>query len=194
MSSRKFILFFLGIFILGALPMVIIQPTGAASAGLSSGFALPLEHPIYIGLSVMLGLLAALIGRDGPIFIPVTLVAAMVMGHAVNMDKQVFPAIPIMILVCLLIVIFIAGVLQRKAELLGVLLAASVGFQLGQNTGYMMPDIGMPLYFLIGVVLGVLLITATSISLGLTLFSDEWKFGRSLRDSPRLTGFRSLFR
>ncbi len=184
----------MGIFLLGALPMVIIQPTGAASAGLSAGFALPLEHPIYIGLCVMLGLLAALIGGDGPIFIPLTLVTTLVMGHAVSLDEQLFPALPIMILVCILMVIFIAGVLQRKAELLGVLIAASIGFQLGQNTGYMAPDIGMPLYFLIGVVLGVLLITATSISLGLTLFSDEWKFGRSLRDSPRLNGFRSLFR
>ena len=194
MSSRKFILFFTSIFILGAMPMVILQPSGSASAGLSAGFTLPLEHPIYIGFSIALGLLASLIGRDGPIFIPATLMAMMVMGHAVGLDKANFPAAPYMILVSMLIVVLIAGILDRKAELLGVLLSASLGFQLGANTGDMAPDIGVPLYFLIGVLLGVLLITSVAISLGLTIFSDDWKFGRALRESPKLNGFRSLFR
>lgn len=193
MSSRKFILFFASIFLLGALPMVILQPSGAASAGLSAGFTLPLEHPIYLGFSVMLGLLASLIGRDGPIFIPATLMAMMVMGHAVGLDQEQFPATPYMVLASMLIVVLIAGVLERKAELLGVLLAASLGFQLGANTRDMAPAIGVPLYFLIGVLLGVLLITSVAISLGLTLFSEDWRFGRALRESPKLHGFRSLF-
>lgn len=194
MSSKKFILFFVGIFVLGALPMVILQPSGAASAGLSAGFTLPLEHPIYIAFSVLLGLLASLIGRDGPIFIPATLISMIVMGHAVGLDKQHFPAAPYMVLTSMLIVVLIAGVLERKAELLGVLLAASLGFQLGANTGNMAPDIGVPLYFLIGVLLGVLLVTCAAISLGLTVFNEDWKFGRALRDSSKLHGFRSLFR
>lgn len=193
MSSRKFILFFAGIFILGALPIVILQPSGAASAGLSAGFTLPMEHPIYVGFSVLLGLLASLIGRDGPIFMPITLIAMMVMGHAVEMDTTLFPDADRMVFISMLIVLLIAGVLNRKAELLGVLLAASLGFQLGAHTADMMPDIGVPLYFLIGVLLGVLLITAVAISLGLTLFSDDWRVGRVLRDSPKLSGFRSLF-
>ncbi len=179
---------------LGALPMIIIQPSGAASAGLSAGFTLPLEHPIYIGFAILLGLLASLTGRDGPIFIPATLMAMMVMGHAVELDKDQFPAAHYMVLVSMLIVVLIAGVLDRKAELLGVLLAASIGFQLGANTSDMTPDIGVPLYFLIGVLLGTLLITCVAISLGLTLFSEDWKFGRMLRESPKLNGFRSLFR
>lgn len=178
---------------LGALPMVILQPSGAASAGLSAGFTLPLEHPIYIGFSILLGLMASLIGRDGPIFIPSTLMAMIVMGHATGLDKALFPSAEYMVLVSMLIVVLIAGVLERKAELLGVLLSASLGFQLGANTGDMAPDIGVPLYFLIGVLLGVLLITSVAISLGLTVFSEDWKFGRALRESPKLNGFRSLF-
>ncbi len=178
---------------LGALPMVIIQPSGAASAGLSAGFTLPLEHPIYVIFSIMLGLLASLIGRDAPIFIPATIMAMMVMGFCVDVGRNVLPAASLMILVSMLIVVLIAGVLERKGELLGVLLSASLGYQLGGNIHVMSPDIGVPLYFLIGALLGVLLLVAAAISLGLTLFSEDWKFGRILRESPKLSGFRSLF-
>jgi len=193
MSSKKFILFFAGIFCLGVLPIVIAQPSGAASAGLSAGFTLPLEHPIYVGLCVLMGLLASLIGRDSPIFIPAVVLAMLVMGHVLRLDATLYPAMPYVILSCLLLVVLIAGIIERRAELMGVMLAASLGFQLGWHTVRLMPDIASPLYFLIGVMLSVLLIMAVAISLGLTLFSDEWVIGRMLRESPRLAGFRSLF-
>lgn len=194
MSSRKFILFFAGIFCLGALPIMIVQPSGTASAGLSAGFTLPLEHPVYVGLCVVMGLLASLIGRDGPIFIPAVLLAMLVMGHLLGLDAALYPASPYMILASVLLVVLVAGILDRRAELMGVMLAASLGFQLGWHTVRLMPDIAAPLYFLMGVLLSVLLITAVAISLGLTLFSDEWVVGRALRESQRLSGFRSLFR
>jgi hydrogenase/urease accessory protein HupE len=194
MSSRKFILFFTGIFCLGALPIIIAQPSGAASAGLSAGFALPLEHPVYVVLCVLLGLLASLIGRDGPVFIPAALLALLVMGHLLGLDMQLYPATPYMILASVLLVVLVAGILDRRAELMGVMLASSLGFQMGWHTIRLMPEIASPLYFLMGVMLSVLLITAVAISLGLTLFSDEWVIGRTLRESPRLSGLRSLFR
>ena len=193
MSSRKFILFFAGIFCLGALPIVIAQPSGAASAGLSAGFTLPLEQPVYIVLCMFMGLLASLIGRDGPIFIPSVTLAMLLLGHVIGAGS-IYPDAPAMMLASILLVVLVAGILDRRAELIGILLATSLGFQLGTHTVTLMPDIAAPIYFLMGVMLSALLIMAVSISLGLTLFSDEWVVGRTLRESPKLSGFRSLFR
>lgn len=194
MSSRKFILFFLGIFCLGALPIAIVQPSGAASEGLNAGFILPLEQPVFAAFCIMMGLLASMVGRDGPIYMSASMLSAIVIGHVMHYDMQKFHMAPYIILTSLLLVVLIAGVVVRRAELLGVLLATSIGFQLGSHSMSLLPDAATTLYFLLGVLLSVLLLIATSISLGLTLFSDDWQLGKMLRESKQLDGFRSLFR
>jgi hydrogenase/urease accessory protein HupE len=193
MSGKKFILFFLGIFILGALPIVIMQPTGSASAGLSAGFTLPFEQPWIVFFVALMGLIVALVGKDALITLPICLLSMLVAGHMLGLNPLHYAAAPYILLGSTLLVAFVAGVMVRKAELFGLLIAVSIGFQLGWHTIRGVPDIASPLYFLIGIMLGTLLVLAVSISLGLTLVSDESKLGRYLRESARFQGMRTLF-
>lgn len=194
MSSRTFIFFFLSIFCLGAMPIAIIQPTGIASEGLNAGFVMPLEQPVFAILCVIAGLLASLIGRNSHIYMSISLLAMLVVGHVINYDVKQFSLVPYIILSSILLLILIAGVTVKRAELLGILIAASLGFQLGMHSMFIVSDTASALYFLLGILLSVTMLLATSISLGMALLSEDWQLGRILRDSQRLDGFRSLFR
>lgn len=193
MSGRKFILFFLGIFIIGALPIVILQPTGASSAGLSAGFALPFEHPWALLLLAISGILVALIGREALITLPICLLSMLVAGHMLGLSPTHYTAIPYILLGSILLIAFIVGMMERKAELWGSMMAMSVGFQLGWHTIKSTPEIASPLYFLIGVLLGSVLILAISASLSLTFLSDESPLGRFVRDPNRWQKIRLIF-
>jgi hydrogenase/urease accessory protein HupE len=59
MNTRVFAALFTVIFLVGAIPMLLVHPSGAASAGLAAGFVLPLGNLLHVCILISIGLLSA---------------------------------------------------------------------------------------------------------------------------------------
>jgi len=193
MSSRRFILLSAAIFLLGALPFLIVQPTAAASAGLSLGFAAPFSQMVVLGLVVLCGLLAAVLPRDGLVQIALVFSLMLLVGGMLMLDRLQFPMIRYFILGAILCVGLMVGVTRQKFTLMVLLVVGSVGFHLGGFYMASLPGIAAPMYYLLGVMLSLCLSLAISIAFGITLFGDHELLWERVKESPRLGFFRKLF-
>lgn len=173
MSSKRFFGVFLAIFLIGALPFALVQPSGSASAGLANGFVAFLENPSHLALFMMLGLLAPLLGRDAALVMPVSVVVMFVMGGLQLIDPNVLRMIPFFTLGGVLLVALSLNMIRSRMSLLAALVCCSIGFQMGMYYLQSVPDIAMPLFYLIGSALAISLVMGAAISLGLTLIGDE---------------------
>ena len=193
MSSRRFILFAIGLFMLGALPFLILQPTAAASAGLSLGFSAPLEHLPVIVLLFIAGLLCALLPRDGLVLMPLAFTLMIMLGGMLVLDVEQFPTIRYFVLGAVLCLSLLVGITRQKLTLLAILLLASLGFHLGGHYMETVPNIASPMYFLLGVLLSLSLMLAISVAFGVTLVGDHELAWNRLKEAPRFRWVRELF-
>lgn len=193
MSSRRFIMLSAAIFLLGALPFLIVQPTAAASAGLSLGFSAPFQQWQVLALVVASGLAAALLPRDGLIQIGLVFTLMVMVGGMMMLDRVSYPFIRYFVLGAILCVGLMIGITRQKFALVAVLMLASVGFHLGGFYMASLPTIAAPMYYLLGVLSSLSLTLAISIAFGITLFGDHEQLWEKFRDSPRFAVIRSLF-
>lgn len=193
MSSRRFILFAIGLFLLGALPFLILQPTAAASAGLSLGFSAPLEHWFVVGLLFAAGMLCALLPRDGLVLMPLAFTLMTMLGGMLVLDLSLYPTIRHFVLGAVLCLALLVGITRQKLTVLAILLLASLGFHLGGYYMERVPSIASPMYFLMGVLLSLGMMLAISVAFGVTLFGDHESTWNKLRESQRLRWLRELF-
>jgi len=173
MSSRRIILLFASIFCLGALPFLIVQPSGPASAGLSSGFTMPIEHIGHLFVLAAVGVMAAWVRHEAILLFPLSCVLLFVIGQFLYLDAAQFPKIYLFVFGAILLFALSVGLVQRKAALLGMALSASAGFHLGMFYIRQLPEIASPIFFTLGNILSLTLILATSVSFGLTLIGED---------------------
>ncbi|MBN66487.1 MAG: hypothetical protein CMM94_02835 [Rickettsiales bacterium] len=173
MSSKRFIALFVTIFIVGALPFIIIQPSGAASAGLSSGFTMPIENIAHLLMLLAIGVVATFIGRDAILLLPLCFVLMFVVGAALHIDSSAYPMIRMFILGAILLFAMAVGLIRSKRGLFAVAMSASLAYHLGMYYMKSVPEIAAPIYFVVGNILCLILIMATSISFGLTLMGES---------------------
>lgn len=181
------------IFLLGALPFLIVQPTAAASAGLSLGFAAPFGQVLVLIIVIGCGLAAALLPRDGLIQIGLVFTLMLMVGGMLMLNTEQFPFIRFFVLGAILCVGLMVGVTRQKFTLLALLVIGSVGFHLGGFYMSQLPIIAAPMYYLLGVLLSLSLCLAISIAFGITLFGDHEVLMEKLKQSPRFAYLRSLF-
>lgn len=193
MSSRRFIVFSIMLFILGALPFLIAQPSAAASAGLSLGFSAPLEHAGILALLVTCGLVAALLPRDGLVLIPVAFTLMIMVGGMMRVDAAQFPVMRYFILGAILCMSLLVGIAREKLTVLMVLVLASLGFHLGGFYLSEVPGIASPIYYLLGVLLSLGMVLAITVAFGVTLFGDNEAAWERLKQSPRVAFIRDIF-
>jgi len=173
MTSKRFILIFASIFLLGAMPFLIYQPNGAASAGLSSGFTLPIEKLIHMLVFLALGAYASWQRGNAVLMMPLGFLFLFVTGVSLEIDHTHYPLIPMFMLGSVLLFAVAMAIIQNRAGILGMAVAASLGFHFGRHYIRQMPDIASPLYFLLGNITAFALIFATAISFGLTMRADQ---------------------
>ena len=173
MTSKRFFGVFIAIFVLAALPFVLVQPSGLASAGLANGFSAVIESPTHILLFMMLGLLATLLGRDAVMVLPLSIVVMFLMGGMQLMDSEELRMLPFFTLGGVILVALSLNLVRSKPSLLAALICCSIGFQMGIYYVRNVPDIAMPLFYLIGNALALGLVLGVSVSLGLTLIGDD---------------------
>ncbi len=193
MSSRRFVMLSAAIFLLGALPFLIVQPTAAASAGLSLGFAAPFSQILVLVLVIGGGLGSALMPRDGLIQIGLVFTLMLMVGGMLMLDRELFPFVRYFVLGAILCVGLMVGVTRQKFTLAALLTIGSVGYHLGGFYMSQLPVIAAPMYYLLGVLLSLSLTLAISIAFGITLFGDHEQLWEKFRDSPRLAYLRSFF-
>lgn len=193
MSSRRFILLAVGLFLLGALPFLVLQPTAAASAGLSLGFSAPLSHLVIIGLLFISGLLCALLPRDGLVLMPLAFTLMIMLGGMLRLDAAQLPGIRYFVLGVVLCLSLLVGITRQKLTLLAVLLLASMGFHFGGFYMQAVPAIASPMYYLLGVLMSLGMLLAISVAFGVTLFGDHEAAWDRLKESPRLRWLREIF-
>lgn len=193
MSNRRFILFSAALFLLGALPFLIIQPTAAASAGLSLGFSAPFEDWGVLLLVIAAGLGSALLPREGLILVALAFTMMVMVGGMLVLNPQQFPSARYFVLGAILCLTLLVGVTRQKYTLLALLVVASIGFHLGGVYLASIPTIATPMYYLLGVLLALGVIMAISIAFGVTLFGDHEPTWYKIANSPRMAFLRKLF-
>lgn len=193
MSSQRFIMLTMVLFILGALPFLIAQPTAALSAGLSLGFSAPLEHAALLMMIVVVGIAAALLPRDGLLLLPIAFTLMIMVGGALVLDVIQYPFLRYFILGAILCMGLLVGIAREKLTVLTLLILASLGFHLGGFFMQSLPTIASPMYFLLGVLLSLGMVLAIAVAFGVTLFGDNEATWERIKQSPRTAFIRKVF-
>lgn len=173
MTNKRFILVFASIFLLGSMPLIIIQPTGASSAGLSMGFSLPIEHFWHMVVYLALGIYASFQRQSATALMPLAFLLLFLVGMALKLDAGNFSLMPMFALGAMLLFALSLSVIRDRSGLIGMIVMGSFGYHFGLYYSGLIPEIASPLYFLIGNLLCIALIFATAISFGLTLRSEQ---------------------
>lgn len=193
MSNRRFILFSAAIFLLGALPFLIVQPTAAASAGVSLGFSAPFDDYAILALLILSGFFAALLPREGLMQLALSFTLMVMVGGMLVLDPEQFRFIRYFVLGAILCFGMLVGITRQKFTLMTLLVLASLGFHLGGAYLIERPSIAAPIFYLLGVLLSLGLILAISIAFGMTLLGDNEKHLKRWAESPRFAPVRKLF-
>lgn len=179
-SSKRFFAIFASIFLLGAVPLLLGQPSGAASAGLSAGFIKPLEQIWQLVIFIALGVYAAhLRSSHAMVLLPLCFLLMFLVGMSIELDNQRFGLMPLFLLGAVMLFAICFTVARSQNILVGMVISASFGFHFGAYYYRLIPDIAAPLYFLIGNLLVLSLIFSASVSLGITFLKHNRRAHRT---------------
>jgi hydrogenase/urease accessory protein HupE len=172
-SSKRFVLIFASIFALGAVPLLISQPSGASSAGLSAGFLTQLQVVWQLLIPGAIGIFASRLSTQEMVIPPLGFILLFTIGLALGMDTQRYGGLPYFIFGAVICFGLSLMTVRSMACLSGLLIAASAGFHLGLFQQYQIPQLAEPLFFLIGNILALALIFAIAVSLGLSFRAES---------------------
>jgi len=172
-SMTRFVVIFASIFLLGAMPFLILQPNGASSAGLSAGFVAPIEKLYHLFLFLFIGFFAAFIRQNALLLMPLSFILLYVVGITMELDHDKYPLLPMFLFGSVILFGIVMSLTQTRIAIFSVMAAASIGFHFGIFYSSKVPEIASPLYFMIGNILSFALVFATAASFGLTLRIDH---------------------
>lgn len=173
LTNKRFVLIFASIFMLGAMPLMMSQPNGAASAGLSLGFSFPIEHGWHLLVMLLIGIYASVLRANAVILVPLAFVLLYLVGMSTYLDHARYSMLPMFMLGSILLFALSMAVADNQRCMVGLVISASVGFHFGRHYSFAVPDIASPIYFMIGNILAFALVFATAVSFGVTLRNDH---------------------
>jgi hydrogenase/urease accessory protein HupE len=181
MSSKRFLVIFASIFLLGSVPLLLGQPSGAASAGLSAGFMMPIEQLWQLVIFISLGLFASYLrSTQAMLMLPLAFLLLFVVGMSLAFDATVYTRMPAFLLGSVLLFALCFAICRSEQVIMGMVIAASLGFHFGGYYHQLIPDIAAPLYFMICIILALALILCASVSLGVTFMRSNRRGVRRL--------------
>jgi len=173
-SSKRFWVIFASIFMLGSVPLLLGQPSGVASAGLSAGFMMPIEQLWQMAVFIGIGLYAAhLRSSHAMLLLPLSFLLLFVVGMSLGFDTTRFEKMPFFLLGSVMIYALCFIVCRSEQMIMGMVVSASIGFHFGDYYFKQIPDIAAPLYFMIGNILAIALLFCASVSLGVTFLKGN---------------------
>jgi hydrogenase/urease accessory protein HupE len=193
MSSRKFAGIFIAIFVLGAFPLLLVQPSGAASAGLSAGFSAPVQHILFMLVFVAIGVWATVLGGYATVGLPLGVTLMLLTGGMLAMNNDIIIDMKLLVLAAIMLFAVIASMIRSRLYLLSITVLGSVAFQLGNYYVATMPPLATPQYYVLGVMVSNMLIMGIGICIGITVVDDMQKWIDALRAKTVQGSFLSFF-
>ncbi len=184
MSAARFVSFVLFVFMLIALPFVLVQASGVSSAGLSAGFRMPLEQLWLLTICLIVGVCAAWLEDDGYLIAPFSCLMAAMGGASLHVYLTKDGMAISLVMISLVALIACLKLCTSRGCTLAVIISGTVGFHLGRYVMVAMPDVAAPLFYLLGVMLAMALSLAIASAFGLTL-RGEAEAGQPHEDTLR---------
>lgn len=176
MDNRKFIFLFGAIFALACLPFVILYPSGEASAGLSHGFLSSLVPDLDFWLIVLVGFGAVSTGRDAMVLVPVTVVLLYAIAAMAQIDMARYPLVPWFLTGGILAYAAALTLVDSRKFVVAVAVSSSIAFHAGTQAGHAVSHTDDPLYFLLGQLLALSLVTAASVCFAMAFLENGLHF------------------
>lgn len=184
MDNQKILLLFGAIFALACLPFLVIYPSGEASAGLSHGFLSLLELDRDFVLVVLVGLWSVSIGRDAILLQPLTFILLYAIAAMVQIEMEHYTMVPWFVLGAILAYALSLTLVDSRKFVVAVAVSSSVAFHVGMHAGQTLPNIADPLYFLLGQLLALSLVMASSVCFAIAFLDDIMRlFNRAVSAS-----------
>jgi urease accessory protein len=193
MNKHVFAVLFAAILVIGGAPVLIVQPSGLASAGLASGFMLPVANLYHIVFFVSLGIFAAWLGREATSLLPLCILLMLVIGGMMEIGDRDFPAIREFIVGAIILFALGISLIRNKSFLIAILPTAIGAYVIGERYMASLPSVTSPLYFLVGSVLCAGLLIAIGVSMGITLTESIQESVEKMKKLPAITSFLSFF-
>ncbi len=193
MNLRTFTVLFAVILLLGTAPVFFVEPSGTASAGLASGFAIPMENIYHVFALVTIGLLAAWLGREAMLVLPLAAMLMLAIGAMMQIDDHQFTAVRMFIVGSIILFSLSVSLLRHKAFLLSIPPIALWAYFAGNSYIANVPTITTPLYFLMGMVINASLMLAIGVTLGMTINENINASMERLKNFPAVSSFLSFF-
>lgn len=170
MSNGRFIAIFAAIFTLGALPLLLTQSLGTASAGITAGMMLPLNHIVHILVFFAVGILAAQLKAPSHSLLPAAFILMMALGVFIDLPDgtQEIPAEKFLVLGVILCFGLIANKMSITLFIASTALTSIIAFMLGSEYAEVIPHIAAPLYFLLGIMFSTVFVLLAGMCLGFT--------------------------
>lgn len=192
MSNRRFMMITIALFLLGALPFLVAQPTAAARAGLSLGFSAPLDHAELLVLLALGGVVSAFLPRGAVVLLPIAFTLMLLVGGILVLDTHALPSLRYFVLGATLCMALLIALAREKPVVLSLLVLASFGFHLGGFFMRAVPSIASPMYYMLGVLLSLGMMLAICVAFGVTVVGNNEAAWESLKRSPRVLRLRGL--
>lgn len=183
MLTRYFPILFIIIFIIAAVPMLLLYPSGTARISMSAGFMYYLHQPLYITLVMGVAIIGCFLPHDEIILLPVSYVLMFSVGALVHVNTIVYPLLDEFTLGAILLYAFTVNICQTRGFLLASVIASSLAYRMGGNLMQMDLQDNSPLYVVIGATIFISLVLCSTASLGYTLRGElPLIYGRHEKD------------
>lgn len=191
MTGRQFATIFASIFVMGALPLILSQFSGSASAGIASGLMLPLSHLDQVLLFLAIGLLSAYTGTRVMFLLPLAFLLMLAMGILLDLDFRYTASAKIVVMMVALCFGIIAHSMELKNYIMFIAITAPAAFYIGGEYAAIIPTTASPPHFMIGALFSTGLIHASGICIGLAIGELLLPFFQDAREHPAIVKIRN---
>ncbi len=179
--------------LIAATPFLVLQASGVTSASLITGFMLPFEHLLHAPLLLIIGCIAAWLGREMLVLLPLCCLIMLALGAILHVENSMFPAVQAYSAGAILLFAFATSMMRHKASMFSVVPVGLWGYFSG-GSYFMHPPEGMqPVFCLQGMIMSAGLLMAIGVALAITVSEAFNICFKKLGKFAAVTSFLSLF-
>lgn len=176
-----------------ATPALLLQASGITNASLISGFMLPIEHLLHAPLLLIIGCIAAWLGREMLVLLPLCCLIMLALGAILHVENTMFPAVQAYSAGAILLFAFITSMMQHKASMFSVVPVGLWAYFSGGNYFTHLPEGIQPVFYLLGMIMSAGLLMAIGVALAITVAEAFNLFFKKLSKFAAFASFLSLF-
>lgn len=177
MTNSQFASIFSVIFLLAAVPLLLVQPFGDATAGLNTGFAAALGSPLYMAMVVGIGFAGNFLGNGAFLKLPLGFLLMLFVASALSIPLEYSRLLTLYILLAILLFGFVVCQLANrehgvKRYMLAVTLMSLLAFHYGHRFMEKIPVIASPTYYLLSQLIAASFLLGMGMASGVVLAGE----------------------